>query len=194
MKPDELFSNEQVDVVYTSISLQNDVATLKQIANKEIPIKMFDYDGKKYKRKECNALISKLENELVQINEEIRRNDIRIFEFFWNVEQIQKKTTFLKQLYEDFFMFDKVFDSKYEIYTQLSNELQFVNFTTPIDQIKNNFLKIKPLEEKLKTGIHELLAENLYQTEISIEIRDSLIYSCLRNGTILGFPNITMII
>ncbi len=174
LKPDELFSNEQVDVVYTSISLQNDVATLKQIANKEIPIKMFDYDGKKYKRKECNALISKLENELVQINEEIRRNDIRIFEFFWNVEQIQKKTTFLKQLYEDFFMFDKAFDSKYEIYTQLSNELQFVNFTTPIDQIKNNFLKIKPLEERLKTGIHGLLAENLYQTEISIEIRDSL--------------------
>ena len=53
-KIDEIFSDEMVDLVYTAIALQNDVETIKQISDKAIPIKTFDYDGKKYKQKEIS--------------------------------------------------------------------------------------------------------------------------------------------
>lgn len=173
VKIDELFSVEMVDLVYTSIALQNDVETMKQIAEKTIPIKSFDYDGKKYKQKDCKELIRQLEKELKLINDQIKKNDIRIFVFFRQCERKSNGTPSLENLYKRFFDYDKEFDSKYESYIKLSNELQFVNLTTPFDQIRANFLRIKPIEVELKNGIKELLADGKYQTELTKEIKDN---------------------
>lgn len=169
----ELFSDHMVDLVYTAIAQQNDIETIKQIAEKAIPINTFDYDGKKYKRNDSKELIHSLDNELKLTNDQIKQNDIRIFNFFRQSERKTKDTPILENLYRQFFDFDKVFDAKYEPYVTLSNELQFVELTTPFDQIRSNFVSIKPVEEKLKNGIKELLSDNLYQTEITKDIKDN---------------------
>lgn len=169
----DLFSDEKVELVYTAFAIQNDIETLKQISEKLIPIKTFDYDGKKYTRKECKSLLSKLELELSQINEEIKVNDISIFNFFLNLEKVKGTYSKLEVMYNGFFDFDKIFDTKYEVYTKLSNELQFVSYTTPFEQIRDNFSKIRPLEAKLKSEIIELLENDLYQTEITKEIKEN---------------------
>ena len=170
----ELFSNEKVDCVYTAIALQNDIETLKLIAQKIIPIKKFDYNGRKYKWKECQELISKLHLELENLNEQIKQNDIKIFEFFSKYEQKQSSSSQLENLYQDFFETDKLFNVKYEIYTNLSNELQFINVTTPFEQIKINFTtKVEPLENKLKDNLKELLADSKYQSEITKDMKEN---------------------
>ncbi len=173
VKIETLFSDDKVDLVYTAIALKNDIDSLKQISEKVIPIKTFDYDGKKHTRKECNNLLSKLKLELNQTNEQIKANDIAIFNFFLNLEEVKGKDSKLVAMYSKFFEFDKIFDVKEDVYIKLSNELQFINYTTPFEQIRANFSKIKPLETKLKTEIGELLDNDLYQTEITKEVKEN---------------------
>lgn len=170
---DDLFSESKVDEVYTAVSLQSDIELIKQIADKTLDVKTFDYEGIKYSKKDCKDLLSKLEKELEILNEKIRSNDIEIFRYFRSKEQKANLNPLLENLYIHFFNFDKEFDTKYDIYIQLSIELQFVSYTTPFEQIRANFNKIEPLEKRLKKGITEILESQDYQAELTKEIKEN---------------------
>jgi len=171
---DELFSDEKVDLVYTAFALQNDIETLKSISNKELLVKTFDYNGIKYKSKKSGKLIEELKPELEKLNELIKLNDYKIYEFFKSKEQQQNKPDTLEKLYIEFFEFDKNFDSKYGIYTNLINRLQFVSLTTPFDKIKSNFKEIEPDEALLKSELNLLLLDSLLKNEITLELKEKL--------------------
>lgn len=173
VKFEALFSDDKVDLVYTALALENDIELMKQIAANTIPVKTFDYDGKKHKRKEIKHLLSKLNVELEEANEEIKQNDIRIFQLSQVSEQSLDKTPQVGSLYEEFFQLDKEFDSKYGLYTSLSDELQFINFVTPYDQIKANFVQLESIEVKLKNGIRELLSDSKYEAEVTKDMQDN---------------------
>ncbi|MFN6945433.1 MAG: M48 family metalloprotease [Cytophagaceae bacterium] len=170
---EELFSENKVELVYTALSLQSDIEAIKQISDKTLGVKTFDYDGIKYGKKDCKDLLQKLELDLKNLNEQIKLNDKRIFRFFSAIESDTKNNSVLENLYNQFFDYDKEFDSKYDIYVKLSNGLQFVNITTPFEQIRENFICIEPLEEKLKKDIRELLENPDYQTELTKEIKEN---------------------
>lgn len=170
---EELFSENNLEIVYSALSLQSDMESIKQISDKTLDVKTFDYDGIKYKKKDCKDLIQKLELELTHLNERIKLNDIKVFQYFRNLEYKTKNNLLLESLYEQFFNFDKEFDSNYDIYVKLSNEFQFVNFTTPFEQIKANFKTIEPLEENLKKEIKALLENPDYQAELTKEIKEN---------------------
>lgn len=173
IKLEDLFSESKVEEVYTAISIQSDIETIRQISDKIFDVKTFDYDGVKYSKKDCKSLLSKLEKELKSLNEKIQSNDIEIFKYFRSQEQKYNFNPYLESLYTHFFNFDKSFDAKYQVYVQLSNELQFINYTTPIKQIKVNFTKIEPLEEQLKKGINELLENQDFVSELTKDIKEN---------------------
>jgi len=183
---EDLFSNKKNNLNYTAIALHNDIETLKQIADKTFKIKSFDYDGKKYKQKESQELLSKINSELKEINEQIKQNDIKIFVFFSKSEQLKNSSFQLETLYKDFFEFDKEFDDKYEIYTNLTHELQFVNQVTKTEQISLNFLNIESLELKLKGNIKEFLEGDKYQSEITKEIKENFEHYLSRKWRYFG--------
>jgi Zn-dependent protease with chaperone function len=170
----EYYCDEKVDLVYTSLALQNDIETLKQIAKNTSSIKTFDYDGIKYKRDNADELREKLTHELENINEKIKINDANIYSYFAKIESEENKPKELEQIYNDFFQFDKNFDSKYEIYISLLNELQFTSVTTPFEQIKTNFERIESTEDSLKKEIDLLLSDNIFTTEITQDIKNNL--------------------
>lgn len=170
---EELFSQEMIDLVYTSIGLQNDIETLEHVSNKTVKIKTFDYDGKKYKRKETNALLQKLRLELEEINKIITTNDIAVFKFFKRNAQTESHLTKLETLYRHFFEFDKAYEEKLDIYNKLSTELQFLSVTTSFDQIRANFISIAGLESKLKRAIKEMLQDPTYESSITLEMREN---------------------
>lgn len=171
---EDLFSEDIIEEVYTAISLQNDIESIKLISNNTYEVKTFDYDGIKYSKKDCKSLISKLEKELELLTEKIKTNDIEIFKYFRSVEQKANLNPSLEQLYNHFFNYDKEFDAKYDVYILLSNELQFVNYTTTFEQIRANFIKVEALEIRLKKGISEILESQYYTTEITKEIKENL--------------------
>lgn len=170
----DLFSDEKVDWVYTAIGLQNDIGTLKNIANKSLSVKTFDYDGVRHKARDASSLTEQLQTELDALTEQIRKNDRAIYDYFLRAEARRNCPPRLKEFYHEFFSFDQAFDSKFEQYVTLSNELQFVSVTTPIEQISANLEKIKPLEENLKQEIGLLLSDELLKPEINREIWNSL--------------------
>jgi Zn-dependent protease with chaperone function len=170
---EDLFSESKVDEVYTAISLQSDIESIKQISDKTFDVKTFDYDGVKYSKNDCKELLSKLEKELELLNEKIKSNDIEIFKYFISQEKNANLNSSLENLYNHFFNYDKEFDAKYDVYIKLSNELHFINYITPFEQIRANFIKIETLEERLKKGITEILESQDYQTEINQEIKEN---------------------
>ncbi len=188
LKLEDLYSQKNIDLVYTAISIENDLEILKQISSRQIDIKTFDYDGKKYSRKECHSLIENLEKELDGFNRKIKQNDVNIFMFF---KHLEKKSTVnsLDKKYMQLFEFENEFKSKYELYSQLSMDLQFIHYTTPYDEIVNNFVKIEPLEIKLKKEIGELLENELYQSEITEDIRNNFELYLSKNWTYASSEN-----
>lgn len=173
LKLDDLFSDSKLDDVYTAIFLQSDIESIKQMSDNSLDIKTFDYDGVKYSTNDSEDLISSLERELAKLNENIKMNDIEIFKYFRSLEQKAHLQPSLEPLYSRFFNFDKEFNAKYDVYVQLSNELNFVNYTTPFKQIEANFIKIAPLEERLKQEITKILESQDYQSEITKEIKEN---------------------
>lgn len=177
MHPDiqleELFSEDKVEIVYTALSLRNDIESIKQIADKSVNVRTFDYDGVKYNRSNCKNLLQELEFELNELNEQVKLNDIRIFQFFRQCENEVRDGSTLESLYVQFFQFDNDFNSKYSVYEKLFNGLQFVSVVTPFDEIRTNFLDIEPLEKELKKGILELLESPIYQSELNNELKEN---------------------
>lgn len=170
----ELFSDTHVDLVYSAIALENDIHTLQNIANKTLNIKTFDYDGMRYKRKNSVMLIEKLKPELENLKESIKANDKKIFEFFKNEEKQQNRQERLTQIYSAFFQYDEDFDSKFELRNKLLKDLEFVAETTPFNDIKANFKRIKPIEQQLKNEMKPLLNDPLLQSEITHETKEKL--------------------
>lgn len=169
----DLFSDEKVDWVYTSIALQNDMQTLKNIHNKSLFVKTFDYDGNRHKSTDAEMLIENLKLELDEVNAKISKNDADIYQYFLAEEAKQNRPSTIKDIYTEFFSFDTLFDSKFEYYNNLMNALQFVSVTTPNEQIRNNFENIKPLEENIKQEMRDLLSDERIKAEITQEIKES---------------------
>ena len=170
----DLFSDEKVDWVYASIALQNDKEILKNISNKLLQLKSFDYDGVRYSRSDSETLVEKLNSELDKINEKISRNDIDIYSYCLEKENKLNKPPQLQHIYNEFFSFDKNFETKYDYYIKVSNELQFVSVTTPFEKIKSNLETIKAIEENLKHEISNLLSDVTVRPELTQEIKDNL--------------------
>lgn len=171
---DDLFSEQKVEMVYYALALQNDIKLLEQIADKSLPIKTFDYDGRRYKRKESKKLLQELKNEWEQLNEDIKQNDIKIFQFFKKQEQDKLHTSHIEDEYRAFFKFDAIYDSEYGIYADLLQKLQFMEMETSYDEIKANFKAIEPLEEKMKDAIKNFLSEDDFSEEIDGEVKEIL--------------------
>jgi len=168
-----LFSKEKVDSVYELIGLENDINSLNAIANKELKVKTFDYDGHKFKANEASEIIPKLENEIAQLRNTIANNDIAIFQYFNNMEKKVANDEILILKYKAFFEYDKEYEKRLNYYNDLINSTSFVAVVTPFEEIKSNFKKVYQLEHEFKNEIKEMLSNKLYQKEITPTIKDN---------------------
>jgi len=172
--PSELFSDQKVEWVYTGIALKNDIQLLSDIYEGKAPIKSFDYDGIRHGRKDAKILAAQLQSELEMTNTRLRENDTDIYLYFLSLEALKDTPGRLRQMYMDFFSFDKAFDEKNELYKEMMSALQFVEVTTPFDQIVRNFEQLQPREQLLKEGICQLLEDPFLTAELKGPFRSDL--------------------
>ncbi|WP_166925742.1 M48 family metallopeptidase [Flavobacterium poyangense] len=169
----DLFSNAAVDLIHSSISLENDIHILKQISDGTYKIKSFNYDGHKILSKNCNELIEKLTIDLKEIKEEILENDIRIYSLFSELAASQNKGEELKKKYECFFDLDRSYDEKFDCYMKMLNASEFMHHVATFDSIEKNMMLLKEEEKQFKIQIEKLLESDVYGDVITIEMRDS---------------------
>jgi len=173
---DDLFSKERVELVYTLIALENNKNTISSIADKTFDIKTFDYDGRKYKAKEAKILIPKLDEQIKKLQDEITQNDINIYQYFLSLAKDKNQEFELRQSFSEYYDYDKYYGDKFGFFAELSKALDFVSTTTPFERITKNFLKLKPLEIKLKQELREIIENPLLKEEISEQNRKDLEY------------------
>jgi Zn-dependent protease with chaperone function/cell fate (sporulation/competence/biofilm development) regulator YmcA (YheA/YmcA/DUF963 family) len=171
--PDVLFSEKNIDTVNTFLSLQQDIETLKEIAKKGSDIKTFDYDGIKYNKEDCKELITRLEHDVEVVETTIKNLDIEIYRYFKHYELTNTNEQKVDLLYHDFFDYAKTIDAKYEIYSQLQNQLQFLNQITPFDEILARLTSILSMETRLKKSIQEILLNEATQRIITPSMRET---------------------
>nr|WP_314498992.1 M48 family metalloprotease [uncultured Chryseobacterium sp.] len=181
---ENLFNKEKTELVYTLIAFESDKKTIEAIANKEFILKTFDYDGRKYKAAEAQKLIPEIEKSITEIKDQITKNDAEIYTYFLRIaENLEKKSNFTST-YQSFSDYDGQYEEKYKLYLDLTAATAFIITQTPFEQITQNFITLKPLEEKLKQELtfhlqNPLLTEELSEEDIkdfNYYIREEHIY------------------
>ena len=154
---DDLFSADKVDMIYTVSSIQNDISLLKQIQNGTLAVSSFEYDGVKSNLSDTYQLIQNLEVELDQLQAKIVVHDLTVYEYFKQLAAKNNRSEPLRDKYQVYIDFDRLYDSAFELYNKAVNETQFIQVTTPFEKIKTNLDIFSRTEKKLKTCIGELL-------------------------------------
>lgn len=163
----QLYSKENVDLVYEQIALTNDIATLKQIAAKQTDIKTFEYNGIKYKDKEALKLVAELETYLNQLNATILENDKRVCNFFYHLAQSKNLAQEYKEKYQYFISIDKQYDEWYEIYVNFNHSCDFTQQRVSYEEIEKLFVKVKQLEPGFKDILRAVLETEIFAKELS---------------------------
>jgi len=168
-----LFSDERIEQIYIAIALKNDFCTLQQIADKRAGIATFDYNGKKYKRKQAKALAENIREEGEKLFKQISKYDQQIFLYFSNLEIQQNKQPQLKKMYQNLNNFDAQYEKKIALFEQAMQQLEFVSVTTPNEQIKANFEALETLENEIKQSINEMCNNDFFKDIIKHNIKET---------------------
>lgn len=167
---DQLFSKEKVEMVYVLMALESDKKVIEAIIRKEIILKTFDYDGKKYSAPEAEKLIPQIDQSIDEIKSQIHQNDSDIYSYFLTSAKNHNRQDQFENSYRKLADYDHKFEERFTLVTELTNAIAFISERTPVEQISKNLNNLKPLEEQLKKEIilfldhHHLTADLEEQT------------------------------
>jgi Zn-dependent protease with chaperone function len=171
---ESLFGQEILEIAKEKSAMENDIVTLGHAKDGNIEIKTFDYDGKKYQKKDADALIDELRTRIEQATLKLEENDKKIYAHFLAKELGTGEEPKFATYYREYTDYERGYAEKFDVFAQVSNVVQFVNVTTPFEQIQSNFRSMLPLEESLKKEIAWLLDLEVMVKEINPEHRESL--------------------
>ncbi len=170
----DVFSNDAVDLVYHSIALENDVATLKQLSTEEVSIKSFDYDGIKYSIKDAPTVLVDVEKQAAEQKEKIKEVDTHIYAHFLSLAQKTGKEDKLKSAYQAYIGYEKDFQSKVELFTKMVNAVQFTHQTNAFEIIEQNMDRLMLEEKPFKEQIQTIIETTFYQSLLTEETKENL--------------------
>lgn len=163
----DFYSESIKEVLHDKIVLEHDLNIIVQIQNKEIKKSSFDYDGKKYKRSECKQLISQLESRLDEMKEVVQKNDLAIFQYFYEQESQRNSASKLKGLYEVFFDFMKTYYESSLAHEQFTRGFQFICNQAISKDTRGLFKELKKIEADFKNKIEMTTSNENYRNKIS---------------------------
>ena len=170
-----LFSKEKEDLVQTLHNSQQDLKILENIAQRQIKVRTFDYDGTKYKQKDANKIINIVKKEIEKLEKQVLENDENIFRYFNTLDKKDNDFGLYAANYQKFIDFDKSYDEKILFSSELGEKLNFITETTPFETIKKNFKNLSEHLLKLKEELKEMLNNPYANDEISEKKRNEIL-------------------
>ncbi|HJT72771.1 MAG TPA: M48 family metallopeptidase [Chitinophaga sp.] len=170
----EEFFTEENGRLYTAIrNNESDLSLLKAIQSGQMEIDSFDFDGKKYKRKDTAAIISGLETEIAAGHEKLALLEKQAFAFFYRLSE--NKEVLLEQ-YQRFMEFSKRTENFTSLLNRISQVFQpFFKGSVSFQQAEAIIGGLKENEEKeLKQQLQSFIEEGII-TESS---PDNLLKRC----------------
>ncbi|POY34728.1 hypothetical protein C3K47_18505 [Solitalea longa] len=171
---DQLFNIEVIDLIYTCSSLEADIAFIKQIYERTVEVKSFDYDGNRYTPEECSELIANLEKEAQRLKAEITKNDKCIYLYFkQRSAQLGRLDEFEKHalLYNET---DLEYGIREKMYIDMVNASRFIYETTSFVEIEQKILDLKKLETIFKLELEKMSNSTIVQLELNGTIGEDI--------------------
>ncbi|WP_443937792.1 M48 family metallopeptidase [Pedobacter sp. MW01-1-1] len=168
----ELFDDERLTALYENRSIQNDLESIKQIADKRIDVKSFDYDGQKYSIIDCDNLLNHLQNDLDENVQKLKEFDKNIFEYFRFKAAEQDAANLFKEHFFAYKAAFNVFEKQCNTYDDLVKSASFVHETTPFEIIEQKMVALKEQEVGFKAMFLEMVNSEEYTGLITAEMKE----------------------
>jgi len=163
---EELYSDKKVALVYEKIALEKDINTLKSIVDKSIKVKLFDYDGQKYERKEAKNFIPRLEGRLKEISDSIKGNDQAIYQHFYNKAIRENNQEQYLHSYKDLLIAEQEFEQYVKSLNEFLPFIHFMSQTLEVDVIKVHCSKLLEVQKTFKEEIRKLKEESVFSKHL----------------------------
>jgi hypothetical protein len=125
----------------------------------------------KYTNQETAALIDRLKSKQEAINEQVKAQDLAIFQYFHHLANQQGKAPNLLEHYRLLIEFDRAFGPRHQLYNEMVQGTEFLNVQTPYEEIESNLQALQRVEQGFKAQIRQMLEESIYQAALSPGIR-----------------------
>ena len=155
---DTLFTAEHAALNKKISGASRDLAVLKAIAEKQVNVKTFDFDGVKHKRSEAPAVMAKLEAELKEMQQELEQLDTEAVRYFLQKARQSPEPAYtgLRSQYEEYIALRKEADA---YLNQMNDMLKVLSpvFSGQTMQIEQINPMIKNLKDNHEPGFKEKL-------------------------------------
>jgi hypothetical protein len=156
----DLFTQEVLDLPKQLEIIQRDLESLELIRNQSVPVKTFDFDGKKYTQKETEKLIDQLRDEEKLLTSKIQEVDNRLMAYFLTAANNAQQSEELKSRYTTVLQLQQDAENIQNIYADIGNIVQPVyNGNITLEQGVDIDNKLKLKEKAIKDRMAELLKE-----------------------------------
>jgi Zn-dependent protease with chaperone function len=154
----DLFTQEVLDLPKQLEIIQRDLESLELIRNQSVPVKTFDFDGKKYTQKETEKLIDQLRDEEKLLTSKIQEVDNRLMAYFLTAANNAQQSEELKSRYTTVLQLQQDAENIQNIYADIGNIVQPVyNGNITLEQGVDIDNKLKLKEKAIKDRMAELL-------------------------------------
>lgn len=154
----DLFTQEVLDLPKQLEIIQRDLESLELIRNQSVPIKTFDFDGKKYTQKETEKIIEQLRDEEKLLTSKIQEVDNRLMAYFLTAANNVQQSEELKSRYATVLQLQQDAENIQNIYADIGNIVQPVyNGNITLEQGVDIDNKLKLKEKAIKDRMAELL-------------------------------------
>lgn len=163
---EELYNDKKVALVYEKIALEKDINTLKSIVDKSIKVKLFDYDGQKYERKEAKNFIPRLEGRLKEVGDSIKGNDQAIYQHFYNKAIRENRQEEYLDSYKDLLIAEQEFEQYVKSLNEFLPFIHFMSQTLEVDVIKVHCSKLLEVQKTFKEEVRKLKEESVFSKHL----------------------------
>ncbi len=136
--------------------LTTDLNSLDLMMKGEIVVNTFEYDGRKYRKNEKEALSRLLKLRLDQVEKELAAHELDMLRQSFAIAKSRGEAALFREKYEAYAQFDRDFELEQAIGLQMRGAVQFMQVETPNEVIRASVQKVKELEPALKAKIADL--------------------------------------
>lgn len=154
---EDLFSDEKVSLIFEKNALDNDSKVLEMVQKNSYKLKTFDYDGVKYTQKQTPKALQIVNERIILVDDEIKKNDDEIFKLVYQMASIEEKIKF-SELVENFNHADKEFDVYFNAFNEFLPYIDFMSMRMEIEDILRNRNILLTKEKVFKDKIKEFLS------------------------------------
>ncbi len=172
LQANDFFSDENLSLIYLQDGINDDLNILKQIEDKTFEVKTFDYDGQRYTQEDCSELIKRLESESKELDDQLKKLDQRIFEYYLCLAYEQGRNEEFVNFYGHYKTIHSLLESQTKCHNKISEVTSFMHMRTAVETIEQQMYLVKDEEIIFKEEFLKLLTNPLYDEQITVEEKE----------------------